>query len=477
MRELEKISADLFNKIRARFDSVNIGNDNAESVTDPEQAKFFNFDYIGKDGKNYGNVTLSLIDENALKIYFSSNISAGLDADEQKEWFDFLHDLRRFARRNLLTFDTRDINRSNLDLKDLKQQSKSDSTYDKDEIAISEGKLYGHGNNKHVSFGDVGTHKLIIKHKDQIDPDRHGARARQIEHIFVETPIGERFLLDHTNLHGARAIANHLRHGGRFGDEGSELINEMVREMASMRHFVRSMKTRTFEDAETNGMVEAAVHRYNEVKNNLKKFQGRQGHNLLMDQIAQQNHLDDDIDIDALRERFVKKIYDDRFNEALPYVYRAYKQHKESATPQSLEFESWANETSVWEDAEDKSSIELADLIVNPILVGVDGIDASAALKNVIDDEALDKAFRKLAQSQGPDADARRVLAGWLATNGESDLANLILQTLARQNQPQQPQPTSTTVAQQPTGASTMDQPVVYEDIALIKWLSGLGKK
>ena len=136
MRELEKISADLFNKIRARFDSVNIGNDNAESITDPEQAKFFNFDYIGKDGKNYGNVTLSLIDENALKIYFSSNISAGLDADEQKEWFDFLHDLRRFARRNLLTFDTRDINRSNLDLKDLKQQSKSDSTYDKDEIAI-----------------------------------------------------------------------------------------------------------------------------------------------------------------------------------------------------------------------------------------------------------------------------------------------------------------------------------------------------
>lgn len=480
MRELDKISDALFNKIRARFDSVNIGDENAQSVTDPEQARFFNFDYISRDGKNFGNITISLIDENALKIYFSSNISDSLDEEEQKEWFQFLRDVRHFARRNMLTFDTRDITRSNLDLKDLKQQTGADSTYYKDELAIAEGRLYGHGNNKHVSFGDVGTHKLIIKHRDQIDPERHGARARQIEHVFVETPVGERFLLDHTNLHGARAVANHLRHGGRFGDEGSNLINEMVKEMASMRHFVRSMRNRTFEDQETTGMVEAAIHRYNEVKDHLKRFQGRQGHEILMSMINQSSDIDEEFDTDELRERFVKKIYDDRFNEALPYVYRAYKNRQKMDTPGSKEFESWANEVTeaTWDnDTDDNDERELLDILQTPLAVGFDGTDAIAALRGIIDDESLSVALRRLSANQGPDTDARRTIAGWLASNGEVSLANQIIQILQSQNQSTQPSPQQPQPQPQPVGATTMDEPVVSEDIEMIKWLSGLVKK
>ena len=306
MRELDKISAALFDKIRSRFNAVSIGDEKAQRVTDPEQARFFNFDYVSDDGQNFGNVTISLIDEDSLKIYYGSNITDGLGEDQEKEWFAFLRDLKNFARRNMLTFDTRDINRSNLDLKDIRQQAASDSTYDKEELAIAEGRLYGLGNNRRVSFGDVGTHKLIIKHRDLIDPDRHGARSRKIEHIFIETPVGERFLLDHVNLEGARATANHLRHGGRFGDEGSELINEMVREMASMRHFVRAMRNRTFEDTETTAYVEAACGRYNEVRDHLKRFQGRRGQELLIDMLNQGDDVDEQIDIEEMKERFVQ---------------------------------------------------------------------------------------------------------------------------------------------------------------------------
>jgi lipopolysaccharide export LptBFGC system permease protein LptF len=172
MRELDKISDSLFNKIRARFDNISIGDEKAQRITDPNQARFLNFDYISENGENFGNVTISLVDENTLKIYFSSNITEALDEEQEREWHNFLRSLRKFARRNMLQFDVRDINRSNLDLKDLRQQSQADSTYDKDELAIAESKLYGYGNNRRVSFGDVGTHKLIIKHRDQIDPNR-----------------------------------------------------------------------------------------------------------------------------------------------------------------------------------------------------------------------------------------------------------------------------------------------------------------
>jgi hypothetical protein len=479
MRELDKISAALFDKIRSRFDSVNIGDDKAQRVSDPEQARFFNFDYVSNDGENFGNVTISLIDENSLKIYYGSNITDGLDEEQSKEWFAFLRDLKNFARRNMLTFDTRDINRSNLDLKDIRQQAGSDATFNKDELAISEGRLYGMGNNKRVSFGDVGTHKIIIKHRDQINPDKRGDRARQIEHVFIETPVGERFLLDHTNLHGARATANHLRHGGRMGDEGSELINEMVKEMASMRHFVRSMRNRTFEDQETTGMVEAAMHRYNEVKDNLKKFQGRRGQELLMNMLADSYHVDEQVDIDELRERFVKKIYDDRFNEALPYVYKAYQNRKRMNTAETAEFESWATGVTenTWDsDTDDMDEENLARLFQKPIAAGMDGVDGIAAIDHIqdLDSEDLQTSIKKLSQVQGPDADIRNTIIGWLMSNGERALAQSLLSTLQQQNANTQPAPQQPTPAPQPVGATTMDQPVVQEDLTFIKKLAGL---
>lgn len=478
MRELNKISEALFNKIRARFDSVNIGDEEAHRITDPEQARFFNFDFVSQDGKNFGNVTISLIDENSLKIYFSSNISDGLEGEEEQEWYTFLKNLKNFARRNMLTFDARDITRSNLDLKDLKQQAKADATFDKDEISIAESKLYGMGNNRRVSYGDVGTHKLIIKHKDQINLESHGSRGRHIEHIFIETPLGERFLLNHVNLHGARATANHLRHGGRIGDEGSVLIDEMVTEMAGMRHFVRSMRNRTFEDQETTGMVEAAMHRYTEVKDHLKRFQGRKGHDLLMNMCGSRpEETQDDIDVDSLRERFVKKIYDDRFTEALPYVYRAYKNRKHMDTEGSKEFESWANDITeaTWDnDTDDQDESELFSLMAAPIAVGVDGTDAILALQGIIESDDLSTALKKMSQMQGPDSDARRLIAGWLASNGEQALANHILQVMQQEPTNNQQAPASPPVPAQPTGASGADEPVVGESLSEMRRLAGL---
>ena len=479
MRELNKISAALFDKIRSRFDTVSIGNEKAKRVSDPEQARFFNFDYVSSDGRNFGNVTVSLIDENSLKIYYGSNITDSLDENQEREWFAFLRGLKNFARRNMLTFDTRDINRSNLDLRDIRQQAGADSTYSKDELAIAESRLYGHGNNRRVSYGDVGTHRLIIKHRDQIDPERHGARTRQIEHVFVETPLGERFLLPHTNLHGARAIANHLRHDGRMDDPGAALINEMVKEMASMRHFVRSMRNRTFEDAETTGMVEAAVYRYNEVRNHLKRFQGRRGQELLINMLNQSNGIEEEVDLDALRERFVKKIYDDRFNEALPYVFKAYQQRKKSNTSESDEFESWATGVTeaTWDsDSDDIDEDNLVRLFQKPIAAGMDGMDGIAAIDRIQDlaAEDLQNSIKKLSQTQGPDADIRNTIIGWLMSNGERALAQSLFATMQQQNANTQPVPQQPAVPTQPVGATTMDQPVVSEELISIRRLAGI---
>jgi hypothetical protein len=242
------------------------------------------------------------------------------------------------------------------------------------------------------------------------------------------------------------------------------------------------MRNRTFEDIETTGMVEAAMHRYTEVKDHLKRFQGRNGHEMLMSMMGIQQEPDEDVDQDALRERFVKKIYDDRFTEALPYVYRAYKHRQKMNTAGSNEFESWANDITeeTWDqDADDTNEDDLIALTKLPIAVGFDGTDAIAALKDIsfLQSEDLSQALQKLAQNQGPDADARRTIAGWLATNGETALANQIVQMMQAQMQPTEPTPPQPEPAPQAYGASTMDEPVVNEALATLKWLSGMAKK
>ena len=82
MREIDKIAENLFDKIRSRFSNVNLGDETAKRTQDPERARFFNFDF-DVDGDVLGNVTISLIDEKAMKVYFGSDIIDHIKQDEE----------------------------------------------------------------------------------------------------------------------------------------------------------------------------------------------------------------------------------------------------------------------------------------------------------------------------------------------------------------------------------------------------------
>ena len=67
MREIEKIAEALFDKIRSRFEGVSVGDEKAKATLDPSKARFFNFDFVS-NGETFGNITVSLADDSALKI-------------------------------------------------------------------------------------------------------------------------------------------------------------------------------------------------------------------------------------------------------------------------------------------------------------------------------------------------------------------------------------------------------------------------
>jgi hypothetical protein len=339
----------------------------------------------------------------------------------------------------MLNFDTRDITKSNLQLKDIKQQSKADATLTKDEVQMTESRKYG--TSRH-SFEDVGSCRLRIIHSESIDETQRGARTRKIEAVFVETPRGERFRMDHNDLAGAGAVAMHLSHGGDHGDEICEAINGMVAEKAGMSHFVRAVKRRQFEDAETDQMAQAAIGRYYELKNQLKRLRSPRHYLDFVESYMPEVAAEDEYDVDALRERFVKKMYDERFDAALPYVYRAHRKQEESMnTSMAEEFENWADSVleGTWAVPEKEGDVEkLRELMSKPLMVGQDGMDATSALYNIIGDDELFDNIGELADIKGPEYDCREDVINWLENHFPA-LAQEMEQAMASTETPEDP--------------------------------------
>ena len=413
MREINKIAEGLFEKIRDRFEDVSLGNDNAKATTDPEKARFFNFDYV-VDDMNHGNITMSLIDETSLKVYFSKNISSDLDDEQKKEWYSFLRELREFARRNLLSFEPRDITRSTLKHRDIQQQSKADSTYDADEV-VAESRMYGTLNRSYESFGPV---RIKLQHTKPIMDESHGARSRNIAAVFVENDQGERFKLPFENLTGARAMARHVSAGGVPTDDLGRHITEMVNEMTTLRPFVRGMARRTFEDAVTKEMVESAFGYHALLKNTLKKLKGKRGYTEFKESFKPAL-VEDDANVAELKELFVKKTLDERIEQALPLVHKAYNIMKENNNPYAQQFENWADKLSEgsWALPDTDDDVEqLIDWMSEEHPVGVDAQDATNSLYNIIGDDRLFDRLGELAEID-PTADARDVVSSWLYDN------------------------------------------------------------
>ena len=98
MMEQEKISEDLFKKIRSRFPDVVIGDADGNVTNMPKAAKFFDFDY-----KGLGKVSISL-DEDGFSVIYSKDFISNEDELTKKEWYDFLKELRVFSKKRMLDF-------------------------------------------------------------------------------------------------------------------------------------------------------------------------------------------------------------------------------------------------------------------------------------------------------------------------------------------------------------------------------------
>lgn len=447
MNNIEHIAEELFNKIRSQFEKITIGDQDGKTTDDPTQARFYNFVYVDADRVKHGQVTISIADEKSLKIIFPKDFYDRFDEIQSQEWEVFLRKMRKFAKRNMLSFDIRDMAKNMLTKRDFQQASRrSDQTPVVESVQWS--------GTTRTSVQNFGPTRLIVRHTEAVDPERVGARGRKIESMFVETDQGERFRMPYNRLSLGRAMAQHIAHGGRVYDLPGLHIQEMAEEMQNLGMFIRNTRHRQFEDTETQGMVESAIERYRLLKSGLNSMSRTRGYHKFAENFQPESDNHHDYDLDSLKERFVKRVFDDRITAALPYVYKAYHQRQQSENRYIDEFNSWTEQI-VENSLDELDTEELKKLMQNPVQAGQDGLDAIAAISGIIDNEDLNDIITQAAQTQGPETDVRNLIDDWLAENYPEYVSLIPLD-----------QPT----AQTPISTSDNNQPKVED----IRRLAGL---
>jgi len=330
------IATDLFFKVRSRFANLKLGDDTGSITINPESARFFDFDYTEGD-KRLGHVSISLAEPNSMKVYFSNGISEGMDDSQKEGWYGFLRELRKFAKRRLIAYDTRDIAKDNLDKRDYAFLSQyatpasQDDTITKPvgENIMSESSLYG---TKTQSFQKLMDTKLIIKHSKTLADDHEqkpGDRSRNIAALFVQNEQGERFKYPFIHLAGARAMQRHVANGGLPYDDIGESIIQMSEEIAQLKSFTNYVVRNDLMNSDTNSIVERSTGQLDELRNRMAKLSKQSHYEAYIESFVKPQAVEvpDDV-MEQYKEQFTVKNFKEDLTTAFPIIYKLMKEEE-----------------------------------------------------------------------------------------------------------------------------------------------------
>ena len=311
---LNDTSKELFAKIRGRFPSVSIGNQAAEVTNDPNSARFFDFDFKAGD-KVLGKVSISISEQDGLVVIHSADLSQTEDLVARENWFSFLKELRQFAKSRMMTFDTRDITKSNLEKRDYNFLSAMTKSKEVTEAALT-------GTNK-TSFQNIGDSKLIIKHSAAVDADMAAGRTHRIHSIYIESSEGERFKYPFKHINGARAMARHVSESGKPYDDFGKHIVGLSEELYKLKKF-KNYVNRSSVMAETLKEYSSVINdRIEEIKETIQGLQKESFYRLTKENFKTNETLTvpEDVKENWIDELTIKT-FNDELQEVFPYIYK-----------------------------------------------------------------------------------------------------------------------------------------------------------
>ena len=309
MRNLDIIAEELFNKIRGRFPSVTIGNSEGKVTNIPKEARYYDFDFKEGD-RNLGKVSVS-IDEEHIAVMYSNDFVTQEDTLTKNSWYDFLKEIRVFAKKRMLSFDTRDINKNNLDKRDYQFLAAN-----RNDITM-ESMMYG---TSKTSYQNIGGARLAIKHSSPVNPER---RTQHVNAIYIESAEGERFKYPYKHLNGARAMARHVAEGGTPYDDFGKHVVSLSEELAKLKKFKSYMGRSAVMAESLKDYVEVVKERANYIKKEITNLQKPNHYKQAFESF--EAPVLEDVPADVA-ENWIDQLTIKQFNEELkdvfPYIYK-----------------------------------------------------------------------------------------------------------------------------------------------------------
>ena len=190
-----------------------------------------------------------------------------------KSAYEFIRSLRRFAKNHLLKFDIQNIGKNNLSKRDYSfkaQKPDAGPSPNGENEIMNESKLYG---SNRISYQDLGEARLVIKHSGAINTENAISRIHNIDSIFIENRSGERFKYPYKHLNGARALGEHIAHGGNPYDSIGKYIIELSEELKHLRTFKNFVNSKPTISESIGNVAGRVVERIDEIKTELLDLQ------------------------------------------------------------------------------------------------------------------------------------------------------------------------------------------------------------
>jgi hypothetical protein len=326
MDAIKIISQDLFDKIRSRFSNLEMGDDAGGVTLDPSSAYYFDFDFV-VEGSNLGRVSISLGDLGSLKVYYSQGITENQDDPIKKYWYSFLREMRFFAMRRKLRFDTRDITKTNLDKNDFQHLAATQGPKEEPEMTTMNESRWSEKSSRKTSRAVQGKTEVIVRHANPVDETYAGARSQRknIKAIFIQNCDGERFKYPFIHPAGAFAMAQHVDHGGTPHDPAGKAIIDMSEQIAKLGEFHRKVNSATLHPDAT-GITERAMAHLSELKNRVGMLSKRHHYQQWMSEFQEPQDAAvtelDAVTMEDYKSKFTQTSFQDELTGYFPLLHR-----------------------------------------------------------------------------------------------------------------------------------------------------------
>jgi hypothetical protein len=305
----ERIAQDLVQQMSTRFPSMKKETVDGKPIDGKEHrdgdTRKISFDFTDRrNGEKLTNVSISLSDADqkpALLVLWNKN-------PRDSSWIDFLDELGDFAQSHSLDFKLQNPSQSNLDKRDPIGEGN-----------MNESRLSG---TSRTSYQEIGEAKIIVRHSQPVNYNAPNGRTQHIERIFIENAVGERYAYPVKHLNGARALAQHVSHGGTPYDDIGKHVVSLSEELAKLRFF-KNYVDRSEVISEAMGTIHSKViERIEQIKKEVHTLQSPKNYTLFKENFTSRPSRDVPEDIlNDWVDRLTVRSFNEELKAVFPYIY------------------------------------------------------------------------------------------------------------------------------------------------------------